>query len=210
VRGALQNDFVRKVVVSNSNPKVRIREWIKPSDPRLSLIDESMATLPGHRFVLAEREQGEYFLSVDDDIFLSPCQWARFFERLALDDEVPHGIAGHVFQPGVISSNGSPFHHFEFVEKEVDVLIGAYAFTRRHLRQVFALASELDLGCLSSVGNGEDILLSFAGNRRPWIHALGHPLLCASTSLPGVALWKTREAFWGERQKLFERMLSAR
>src|SRR5258706_1890487 len=92
VRGALQNRFIRKVIVSNSNPKFRIADWIATRDPRLVLIDETQKTLPGHRFVLAEKESGEYFLSVDDDIFLTPAQWAALFERLMRNEEVPHGI----------------------------------------------------------------------------------------------------------------------
>jgi hypothetical protein len=210
VRGALQNAFVERVVVSNSNPKVRIAEWIKSKDDRLVLFDETQATLPGHRFVLAERAGGEYFLSVDDDIFLTPWQWARFFQALLQAKSVPHGITGQVYRPGTTFTNGGPFHHRENVDEEVDVLIGAYAFTRRHLRRVFEFADSLELGPLSQVGNGEDILLSFAGEGRARIHNLGRLFLCTSTSLQGVALWKSRRAFWEERSRLFERVWEVR
>ena len=210
VQGALQNNFVRKVIVSNSNPKFRMGDWIKIADPRLVLIDETQRTLPGHRFVLAAAEVGEYFLSVDDDIFFTPRQWAGFFECLLQDEEVPHGISGQLYRPGTLFSNGTVFHHRENIEVEVDVLIGAYAFTRVQLERVFRLADALRLGSLSDVGNGEDILLSFAGSRAPCIHNLGNPLLCASTSLRGVALSNTRENFWDERVKLFVNVRDAR
>jgi hypothetical protein len=210
VRGALQNRFVTKVIVSNSNPKFRLEEWIKARDARLQLIDETQKTLPGHRFVIAAAEPGDYFLSVDDDIFFTPKQWAEFFECLLKDEEVPHGISGQVYRPGILFSNGTTFHHRENTEAEVDVLIGAYAFSRVHLERVFRLADMLGLGSLSGVGNGEDILLSFAGARASRIHNLGQPLLCASTSLKGVALWKTWENFWDERVKLFEKIQAVR
>jgi hypothetical protein len=210
VRGALQNGFVRKVIVSSSNPKFRMNDWIQIQDPRLVLVDETQKTLPGHRFVLAAAEPSEYFLSVDDDIFFTPKQWARFFECLLQDEEVPHGISGQLYRPGIDFSNGTAFHHRENTEEEVDVLIGAYAFTRVQLDNVFRLADSLHLGCLSGVGNGEDILLSFGGTRAPRIHDLGCPLLCASTSLRGVALWKTWENFWDQRVKLFEDARDAR
>ena len=209
VRGALQNKFVSRVIVSNSNPQYRMADWIGIKDSRLSFVDERRKTLPGHRFVLAANQTGDYFLSIDDDIFLTPKQWARFFERLLEHEEVPHGISGQVYRPGTRFSNGTPFHHRENVEQEVDVLIGAYAFTRVHLEQVFRLAGILQLGSLSLIGNGEDILLSFSGPSAPRIHNLGSPFLCASTSLRGVALWKSRENFWEERVKLFENIRDA-
>jgi hypothetical protein len=210
VRGALQNGFVSKVVVSNSNSKYRMADWINAHDTRLVLIDERQKTFPGHRFVLAAAEPGSYFLSVDDDIFFTPKQWARFFQCLLNNEAVPHGISGQIYRPGTLFSNGTPFHHRENTDEAVDVLIGAYAFTRAHLEQVFRLAKALELGCLSMVGNGEDILLSFAGRGAPRIHNLGSPLLCASTSLRGVALSQTRDNFWDERVKLFEQVRDVR
>jgi hypothetical protein len=92
----------------------------------------------------------------------------------------------------------------------VDVLIGAYAFTRQHLDRMFAIADTLGIGRMSDLRNGEDVLLSFAGAGRPRIHALGPFLTCASESAPGVALWQTHGNFWDERVRLFERAQAAR
>lgn len=210
VQAALKNDWVRKAVVSNSNSQVRIGDWISSRDPRLALVDEAVRTQPGHRFVLADREEGDYFLSVDDDIFLTPAQWAGFFDRLVKEDSVPHGITGNWYRPGTTSSNGSPFHHVSGAEERVDVLIGAYAFTREHLLRMFALAKTLGIASLSDVRNGEDVLMSFAGTGRPRIHDLGRVMLCATSSLPGVAIWQTLGDFWNERVRLFERAREAR
>jgi hypothetical protein len=210
VRGALQNSFVKKIIVSNSNPKFRMADWVKVKDARLQMVDEKQKTLPGHRFVIAAAELGDYFLSVDDDIFFTPAQWANFFNFLLRDEEAPHGISGQLYHPDVLFSNGTVFHHRENTETDVDVLIGAYAFTRTHLERVFEQANALELGSLSKIGNGEDILLSFAGTKAARIHNLGQPLLCASTSLKGVALWKTWENFWDERVTLFEKVRATR
>src|SRR5262245_54936947 len=51
VEAALRNRFVTRVIVSNSNPQVKIRQWIESTDPRLTLIDETVPTQPGHRLV---------------------------------------------------------------------------------------------------------------------------------------------------------------
>ena len=67
----------------------------------------------------------------------------NFFEFLLADEKCPHGIIGQDYRPGTKSSNGSPFHHLTERDTEVDVLIGAYAFTREHLKRVFDLAAKI-------------------------------------------------------------------
>jgi hypothetical protein len=210
IEGALRNRFVTRVIVSNSNPRVKIRDWIAPTDSRLLLVDETSPTQPGHRLVLARQTGAEYVLSIDDDIFLTPGQWRNFFGLLLADEQCPHGIIGHLYRPGTTSSNGIPFHHVVARETDVDVLIGAYAFTSEHLKRVFELAAKIGVSDLSRVRNGEDILLSFGGTKRPRIHRLKPALVCASASLPGVALWKSGEEFWEERVRMFEILREAR
>jgi hypothetical protein len=210
VKGALKNAFVRKVVVSNSNRGVKIADWVKAGDPRLVLVDEVKPTRPGYRFVLAAQETDDYFLSVDDDIFPTPVQWAKFFQCLLANEAVPHGLTGNLYKPGTASSNGSPFHHVIGENVEVDVLIGAYAFTRRHLEMLFELARRLGLDDMTNLANGEDVILSFSGERKPQIHDVGELFCCASTSLEGVALWRTLNDFWDERVRLFERAQTVR
>ena len=210
VQGALGNRFVTKVIVSNSNPEVKIRDWVTSKDFRLTLIDEMVTTQPGHRFVLARETQAKYVLSIDDDIFLTPRQWQKLFESLLSNEQCPHGIIGQVYRPGTKSSNGSPFHHVVRREMEVDVLIGAYAFTHEHLKRVFELAAKVGISDLSQLRNGEDIILSFSGTTRSRIHRLNPALFCASEGLPGVAIWKSDAEFWGQRIRLFEEVRDAR
>ena len=209
VKAALGNRFVTRVIVSNSNPQVKIRDWVASTDSRLTLVDETTPTQPGHRFVLARQTGAEYVLSIDDDIFLTPGQWKKFFEFLLSDERCPHGIIGQDFHPGTTSSNGSPFHHITGRDTDVDVLIGAFAFTNEHLKRVFDLAAKIGVSDLSQVRNGEDILLSFSGTTRPHIHPLKPALFCASAGLPGVALWKTHDHFWDERIRVFQKARDA-
>jgi Glycosyl transferase family 64 domain len=210
VQGALRNRFVTRVIVSNSNPQVKIRDWVASTDSRLTLVDEATPTQPGHRLVLAKQTGAEYILAIDDDIFLTPKQWTKFFEFLLSDEHCPHGIIGQDFRPGTKSSNGSPFHHITGQDANTDVLIGAYAFTREHLKRVFDLAAIIGVSDLSRVRNYDDILLSFSGTTRPHIHPLKPALFCASEGLPGVALWKSDSHFWDERVRVFEKTRDAR
>jgi Glycosyl transferase family 64 domain len=209
VQGALRNQFVTRVIVSNSNPHVKLTDWIRCTDSRLILVDEAIPTQPGHRLVLASDTGADYVLSIDDDIFLTPKQWRRFFEFLIHNEEVPHGIVGQIYRPGTTSSNGSPFHHVIAEDTQVDVLIGAFAFTREHLNRVFRLAADVGISDVSQVRNGEDILLSFSGTSRPQIHAMRPALFCASEGLPGIALWRTDQQFWDERIRMFEKVQRA-
>ena len=210
VRGALSNQFVTKVVVSNSNRDVRIAEWVDIRDPRLVLIDETKPTQPGYRLVLSRNSGSRYVLAVDDDIFLTPRQWSRLFQTLVNDEDRPHGIIGQVYRPGTTSSNSSPFHHVVGRKTEVDVLIGAYAFTSEHLRRVFEVAAKIGISDLSQVRNYDDVLLSFGGTKPPRIHPLKPALVCASASLPGIAMWTTNPGFWDERIRVFENARQAR
>jgi hypothetical protein len=126
------------------------------------------------------------------------------------DEGCPHGIIGQVYRPGTTSSNGSPFHHVVGRETEVDVLIGAYAFTSEHLKRVFEVAAKIGISDLSQVRNYDDVLLSFGGTKRPRIHPLKPALECASASLPGIAMWTTNSEFWEERVRVFEDARDAR
>jgi hypothetical protein len=131
------------------------------------------------------------------------------FQTLVNDEDRPHGLIGSQYRPGTKSSNGSPFHHITDVEAEVDVLIGAYAFTSEHLKRVFELAAKIGVSDLSQVRNYDDILLSFGGTKRPRIHALKPALLRFRIS-SGVAMWTTNREFWDERIRVFEDARRAR
>jgi hypothetical protein len=209
VQGALRNRFVSKVIVSNSNPQVKITDWVPLKDPRLIMVDETTPTQPGHRLVLAKQTGAEYVLSIDDDIFLAPTQWKKLFEHLLEDQRCPHGIVGDLYCPQMEDSNGLLFDHVSGRDMEVDVLTGVYAFTCDHLNRVFELAARIGVSDLSQLRNGEDILLSFSGTTRPHIHAVKPALLCASGCLPGVALWKSDDGFWDERIRMFRKVRDA-
>lgn len=209
VRSALKNTFVSELVVSNSNPTVSISDWVELEDSRLRLVDEAEPTQPGHRFSIAQKMEGEWFLAVDDDIFLTAENWRDFFGVLLDGPQVPHGVTGNLYRKDALANgDGHPFVHVEHKDVSVDVLIGAYAFTREHLSRLFRLSRELGIENMSRFRNGEDILLSLCGGGRPRIHDLGRLFCCATSSVEGVALWKTHGNFWEERAALLEKALA--
>src|SRR5262245_61653884 len=180
---ALRCDFVDRVILCNNNPDYPIERWVRISDGRLVLLNQKVNRGPRFRFDIAMKEKGNYFLFIDDDIFLYPEQIKVLFVQLLDNPSVPHGVRGQVV-----------FDCKEFVdglygvETKVDILNGVYAFTRAHLLEYLRLEEEL-----SGIPMVDDIVLSFAGESVPCCHDVGEILLCPTEPLPGVAVWKQPE-----------------
>ncbi|MDY7094468.1 MAG: hypothetical protein SX243_15970 [Acidobacteriota bacterium] len=212
VESFLRCDFVGQVVVSNNNPEVDLSGPLAVfDDPRLELIQQPKATKQGIRFALAQRHAGrfDFFFSPDDDRFLLPSQLRQLFAALVAEPEVPHGIEGEVrVQRG--DWEGYPFRVGSVDNGRADHLTGYYAFTRLHLRRALETFEKLGWKELDKVGNGEDIVLSFAGDDRPRIHDLGKILECESWSLAGVATWMTHDDFFEQRKDLHDRLQERR
>lgn len=213
VEALLRADFVERIVVSNNNPEVRIADWIRLRDERLRLIDQPRQTAPGIRFELARQEPGRFFLSIDDDVLLSPEQVKRLFLALIARPEAPHGIQGEDYV-GESKQTFPPYWRVDRrdYEGQVDNLNTVYAFTREHLAEMERLAGllGLDRAAMAEMGNGEDLLVSASGAERPYIHDVGPVALCLSSHRIGVATWASRPGFFTERKELFLKLRALR
>jgi len=212
VRGLLCADFVRKVVLSNNNPAYRMADWLRVRDERLVVLEQPRRMPPGIRFALAAAEPGDYFITIDDDVFLRPEQLRTLFARLIASPAVTHGVQGQERRerpparlPWGTDWQKGWFSGLRGETREVDVLNRVYAFTRAHLETYHALASRLGLE-VADIANGEDILISASGAGRPWVHAVGPLADCLSSNMKGIATWATRERFFDERLELYERV----
>src|SRR5438034_5776357 len=78
-------DSVDRIVVSNNNPRYRVRDIVRVRDPRLVLIDQEDHVKPGIRFVLARDEPSDLYIAIDDDVFLTPSQLRLLVEKLAAE-----------------------------------------------------------------------------------------------------------------------------
>jgi hypothetical protein len=195
-------DLVDRIVVSNNNPRYRVRDMVRIRDPRLLLIDQEDHVKPGIRFVLARDEPSDLYVAIDDDIFLTPSQLRLLAEKLATQPESPHGLIGKILR-------GKSFPPWPFVPANprdggrADILNCVYAFTREHLDEYFRLAAAVGIEDHAQLANGEDIILSFSGRERPYIHDFGPVTKCASSALAGVAISNTNRRFYRERWELF-------
>ena len=182
--------FVDRVVVTNHEPSVRIADWVRRRDPRLTLLDAPRAEPPLHRFEVAREAPGERFLILDDDLFLAPVQVRSLFVRLLEDLTVPHGMFGQrVVDPTADDPDRVYRNRVHGEEGDVDVLNRAYLFTRAHLDRFFVLRDALVAAGVPDAGFLDDLLLSRAGVGRPRLHDVGPFLECPSQGDPRIAVW---------------------
>ncbi len=202
----LRAGFVGKLIISNNSQEYPIETYIKIKDPRLVLLNQETPSGVGISFELARGHHARYYLRVDDDIFLHPTQLQWIYWRLRQSADRPHGIFGAAFTPDKNPEQEWPFVHRRNANTTVEILNGLFAFTREHLEEYFRLCALLNITDQKSLMNGEDIVLSFSGNKKPLIHNIGAIWECASASTPGVALHMSRPRFYEERWRIFSEL----
>jgi hypothetical protein len=183
IRSVLRCKFVEKIIVSNNNPEVQVRNYVQVRNPRLVLLDQSVRRGPGFLWTLASEQNAEYFLSIDDDLLLYPGQLAVIFRHLLDHPVVPHGLAG-LFRSKYVQRR----------EQEVDNLYLLYAATRDHVNRYLENARDIVNAGLASNEDIElwasDLVLSASGSSRPLIHDAGFLLQGRTCYDPAVALHK--------------------
>ena len=191
-------DFVHEIILSNNNPEVRMEDFIRVRDPRLRIINQSVRYFPIKRYELARNLDAEYFLCIDDDLFLTPGQVRKMFMALIENPAVPHGAIG---QDLIV--DGEKNHqdmHMHGKSREVDVIMWAYAFTREHLLTYFLLLDQLNIDPADLLS--DDVIISFSGKGRAQCGNLGSILRCGSSDDKDKAIWM-EEGFLEQRCRLY-------
>ena len=199
VRSVLKCDFVERVIVCNNNPKERIRDWVRVTDPRLNLIDRLSETGPGIRIKLAAESQGKFFISFDDDVFHLPLQLATLFTALLKNPRRIYGTEGELLPKGSALEMVSGVYPFQCGirgrSRQVSAVTQGYAFTLEQSQRCLALMKDLDMPEPEGVYNGEDIVLSWSGRLPPKLVNIGSYLDCISSFSPGIALHQSTDFF---------------
>lgn len=197
-----------RIILSNNNPEIDILQFIDPSPDVLEVVQQSERWEPIKRWCIARECEGEFFVCIDDDLFLTTKQIDMLVGQLVADPSVPHGVWGSrmidVKGRGIRLKRGV----FNY-SGEVDVISRAYACTRAQVQQMFELMARLGVQDPRALGRGDDILLSFSGEGRPRCHDLGPLENCLTSNQKGIALWR-EEGFYQARLKLFQRLLKLR
>lgn len=194
-----------RIILSNNQPNIDIFDYIDEPCDLLEVIQQDQEWGPVKRHCIARECPGEYFLCIDDDVFLTPEQIDLLVNELINDPSKLHGIFGEIIRikPGRIERRGGIFN----VSCKVTVISRVYAFTRIHVRRFFEILHALGINDPRDVGPGDDLVLSFTGMGRPRVHDLGPLQFCPTSSLKGVAMWKEND-FFARRYRLFLRLRS--
>jgi hypothetical protein len=197
---ALRTPGVRRVIVSINRPSIAPAGLQLPADDRVVIMRHSQVRGPVQRYRALADDDARWFLSIDDDVFLSPEQMGRLADELAARPASPHGFYGQHFDPatrnfnqGVVRSEGS-----------VHVLNRAYAFSREHLDRYLSLLERLAVD-ESGVSLDDDVVLSFCGTALPCVHDIGAYVDCPSEARAAISRWGRPQAAT-VRAELFDQL----
>lgn len=189
VESLLRTPEVKKVIISNNNCRVDLSRWFRSSDLRVTIIEQVIDRPPLIRQEIALRDDGQYFIVVDDDLFLLPSQISTLCRAQIADSSSPHAAVGEVYDSWMDRMH----HHVTDYSGFIDIVNRAFTFTRGHLDVYFALRDQLASGTLSlrAIELADDVITSFSGTRRPRTHAIGSFLTCPTSGTVGIAAWRT-------------------
>lgn len=197
VRCCLRCGWIDRIVVLNNNPAEHIADWVQIKDPRITLIDEGVNKGAMERYVFASQSSETFFVSIDDDIFLTPKQLTLLFSKLIENPSVPHGMFAQRWRG---PNEELPFESFEHCvlgsDSDVDILNRVYFFTKTHAVECIRLAHAMGYetaDSLRSLSAVDDVFLSFSGQGRPQCHSVGIFIDCPSQAEPGVAQWMQKD-----------------
>lgn len=202
----LSIDNISTVCLSNNNPSINISDFITTTDNRLQVISQKQSSGPFKRYTIANQLSGEYFLSIDDDLFLQQKQ-VEFLMNMLLDDHrAPHGFWGQNF---IVNKNDILFEYGLINKNDrVDILNRCYFFTREHLSEMFRLMKCLKID-ETDVGPSDDIILSFSGQVKPFSHNIGTYIDCPTSNKSGVAQWLEQD-FDQRRASIIKKILQVK
>ena len=195
---------VARIVVSNNNPDIDLAPLLA-AGPKLTLIQQPRRFGPSKRFEIAVQDPADFFICIDDDLFLSHLQIDQLLHALVRDPRIPHGIWGERFDwsPGGLRLRRG----IHGIDAPVDIVNRCYGFTKQHATRFFRLAGLLGRPPESvELGPGDDILLSFTGNALPRCHDLGAFEDCPTSNDPSIAVWRKPD-FYPRRGRLLQQLL---
>lgn len=157
----------------------------------------------GHRFYLAAKLPDSAVMCIDDDLLITPGQIEVLFDRFEDEPDRLHGLWGENIR-GHFGSVSFRTHLFGS-ERTVDILNRLYVFSPAQAARAIKLAEEIGFLHWREIGPGTDILMSFAGARRPICHDVGPIKDCETTSAEGIAIWR-RPGFYQQRAEIVRRL----
>lgn len=189
VRALLLCPFIEKVIVSNNNPDLRMEDWINIDDERLCLQNQEVRRRAGYRYEIVRKSDHEYYIFLDDDIYLYPEQIEYVYKKLCENPAVPHGVWGQ--KVTVHDDSTVEFHNgYRNCNEPLDIINRAYFLSRHHVAAFIKNMKQLGIEKVEDLQYGDDIILSLSGCGKPLCHDVGEIFQCKSTDQEGIALWR--------------------
>ncbi|MSR67347.1 glycosyltransferase family 2 protein [Candidatus Peribacteria bacterium] len=206
-RMLLQVPLIKRVIISNNNPKSNLSRFLRFSHPRLTVLQQPGQRPCAYRYFIARETQGEYFLCIDDDLFLLSSQVQKMCEETLKNPSVPHGMFGQE-----LLKDGTFRYGISRREGRIDILNRIYAFSspllvRWHLLlEATGLSHDVEA---MRMGWWDDMLLAFSGDSLPVSHDVGPYLDCCTQGEAGIATWREEE-FFPSRDRLYKKLRTLR
>jgi hypothetical protein len=161
----------------------------------------------GSRVPLACRLPFDFYVAIDDDVFLTAEQIRRLAELVRAQPDRAHGVWGERLElhQGAIKFRTS----ITGIDEALSNLNEVYAFSRGQAAAAIQLAARLGFPSWEDVKVGNDILLSCASPHPPLCHDLGAIRHCPTSNEPGIAVWRS-EGFRERRAEIYRKLIAAR
>lgn len=198
--------FIDTIVVTNHNPDVKMEDYVRAPCGRVNILNSPTRRPPGYRFEVAVRSSGQYFVILDDDIFMFPEQLRWLFQYLMDNPSVPHGFHGTRYVADADSKEQINMYHVARREDWVDILHQGYAVTRIHIERMMALTQSIvsahDYDDHHPDSFADDILISHGGTGKARVHNLW-PIITCSSALESPIAVSCQQDFGKKREKIY-------
>ncbi|MBU0459046.1 hypothetical protein KJ652_02370 [Patescibacteria group bacterium] len=206
VLSLLATPAIGQVIVSNNNPRCDINRWFNLKHKNVKIIEQEKECSTAERFRIARNNHSEFYLAIDDDLFLTPLQLQKICDSLIANPKTPHGICGQSMQ-----EDGSFIYNIHGKDCPVDGINRLYAFTNDHLKEFFRITEQLGITEESDMwykSLWDDMAISMSGYGKPCCLNVDEYLDCPTQSNHSAA-WK-QKGFFEYRENFYKRLISAK
>lgn len=190
VRQCLESTYRPDVIVIDNADDDSLRDALDLSSGRVDYRPNYGNVGAGHRFTVAAGLPHRTVIALDDDLFLTAKQIDRLIEAYETDPGRVHGVWGEA----IVRKDGKAFiENAKFgMNGEIDIVDRAYAFDPALAAVARDMVGRLGFADWIEAAPADDVLLSFASDRKPRIHDFGALENCATSDAEGIAQWRQK------------------
>lgn len=184
----LESKYCGNIIVIDNAPDDALRESLDLSSGRVDYRPNFANLGAGHRFTVASQLDTPQVVAIDDDLFPTVEQIDTLIERARADPGRLHGIWGE----RLTQRDGHP--HFANAvygqDRDIDIVNRVYVFDPTQAGTADRLRKRVGFTDWLKAIPSDDVLLSFASDRKPRMHNLGPIEDCPTSGAVGIAQWR--------------------